>query len=90
MSTIFTRLGLPWRGEGEGAQRTFVVDPPSYRFDLEIEEDLIEEVARVYGFERIPAHPPVARARRCAAVRKPGARCMHCARVWLPATTRRC
>ncbi len=36
----------------------FTVKPPSYRFDLQIEEDLIEEVARVYGFERIPAHPP--------------------------------
>ncbi|MCW3528677.1 phenylalanine--tRNA ligase subunit beta, partial [Burkholderia cenocepacia] len=38
----------------------FEVTPPSYRFDLEIEEDLIEEVARIYGFERIPARPPVA------------------------------
>jgi phenylalanyl-tRNA synthetase beta chain len=37
---------------------TFIVDPPSYRFDLHIEEDLIEEVARVYGFERIPAVSP--------------------------------
>src|SRR6266850_2054990 len=36
----------------------FVVNPPSYRFDLTIEEDLIEEVARLYGFERIAAHPP--------------------------------
>ncbi|MFM7908205.1 MAG: hypothetical protein ACKPA9_24530, partial [Microcystis sp.] len=34
------------------------VTPPSFRFDLEIEEDLIEEVARIHGFERIPAHPP--------------------------------
>ena len=38
----------------------------SYRFDLEIEEDLIEEVARVHGFERIPAHPPRAPARMSA------------------------
>src|SRR5690606_27144893 len=34
----------------------------SYRFDLAIEEDLIEEVARIYGFERIPDQPPRARA----------------------------
>ncbi len=40
--------------------------PPSYRFDLEIEEDLIEEVARVHGFERIPALPPRARAAMAA------------------------
>ena len=38
----------------------FSVTPPSYRFDIEIEEDLIEEIARVYGFENIPALPPVA------------------------------
>ena len=37
--------------------------PPAYRFDLSIEEDLIEEVARVYGFENIPDVPPVAEAR---------------------------
>ncbi|MGE5338419.1 MAG: phenylalanine--tRNA ligase subunit beta, partial [Gemmatimonadota bacterium] len=36
--------------------------PPPYRFDLEIEEDLIEEVARLWGFDRIPAHPPRTRA----------------------------
>ena len=31
------------------------VVPPSWRFDLAIEEDLVEEVARVYGYDRIPA-----------------------------------
>lgn len=55
---IFTRLGLSFVRE----QDAFVVTPPSYRFDLEIEEDLIEEVARIYGFERIPDVPPMARA----------------------------
>jgi phenylalanyl-tRNA synthetase beta chain len=44
------------------ANDTFNVTPPSYRFDLNIEEDLIEEVARIYGFERIPDVPPVAPA----------------------------
>jgi len=58
MARVFTRLGLPHR-RGQGA---FRVTPPSYRFDLEIEEDLIEEVARLHGFERIPAVPPRARA----------------------------
>ena len=60
MADIFSRLGLKFRREDSGAGETFVVTPPSYRFDLEIEEDLIEEVARVHGFERIPASPPVA------------------------------
>ena len=56
IADIFQRLGLPFTMEADG----FLVTPPSYRFDLEIEEDLIEEVARVYGFENIPALPPVA------------------------------
>lgn len=55
---IFTRLGLRHTVEDD----VFVVEPPSYRFDLVIEEDLIEEVARIYGFERIPDLPPRARA----------------------------
>ncbi|MGB9430210.1 MAG: phenylalanine--tRNA ligase subunit beta [Gammaproteobacteria bacterium] len=33
------------------------VSPPSFRFDLSLEEDLIEEVARIHGFDRIPAIP---------------------------------
>jgi len=40
----------------------FSVVPPSFRFDIVIEEDLIEEIARLHGFDRIPALPPVARA----------------------------
>ncbi len=62
MADVFARLRLSFEWQGE----TFVVAPPSYRFDLEIEEDLIEEVARVHGFERIPAHPPRAAARMSA------------------------
>ncbi|MVW70586.1 phenylalanine--tRNA ligase subunit beta [Bordetella sp. 15P40C-2] len=58
VAQIFTNLGLSFKLDGED----FIVDPPSYRFDLEIEEDLIEEVARIYGFERLPDVPPVARA----------------------------
>jgi phenylalanyl-tRNA synthetase beta chain len=58
MADIFSRLGLAHVRETGGAGDTFVVTPPSFRFDIEIEEDLIEEVARVYGFERIPARPP--------------------------------
>ena len=56
VADIFTRLALPFTQEAD----VFFVTPPSYRFDIEIEEDLIEEVARVYGFENIPALPPVA------------------------------
>ncbi len=56
VADIFTRLALPFTQTGD----TFAVTPPSYRFDIEIEEDLIEEIARVHGFENIPALPPVA------------------------------
>lgn len=55
IADVFTRLGLPFVQE----PGVFTVTPPSYRFDIEIEEDLIEEIARVYGFENIPALPPV-------------------------------
>jgi len=50
------RLGLDV-SEGEG---TVTVAPPAFRFDLQIEEDLIEEVARVIGYEQLPTNPPQA------------------------------
>lgn len=39
----------------------FEITPPSWRFDLEIEEDFIEEIARLYGYNNIPAEPPLAK-----------------------------
>jgi phenylalanyl-tRNA synthetase beta chain len=59
---MFERLCLAFTREGAPGKETFVVTPPSYRFDIEIEEDLIEEVARLYGYERIPAALPMAPA----------------------------
>jgi phenylalanyl-tRNA synthetase beta chain len=53
---ILRRLGMDCT-EGEGV---YTVTPPSYRFDIAIEEDLIEEIARVHGYENIPALPPQA------------------------------
>ena len=50
------RLGLPV-SEGEGV---LTVTPPSYRFDLQIEEDLIEEVVRMVGYNALPQTPPLA------------------------------
>jgi len=49
------RLGLPVV-EGEG---TLTVVPPPYRFDLVIEEDLIEEVIRMVGYDNLPTTPPL-------------------------------
>jgi len=54
---ILERLGLKVESVG-GALH---VTPPSFRFDLTIEEDLVEEVARTYGYERIPPTLPLAR-----------------------------
>lgn len=62
VSDVFKRLGFDFKQEGD----VFIVTPPSYRFDIEIEEDLIEEVARMYGFENIPDAPPVAKLKMTA------------------------
>ncbi len=51
-----TRLGLPVM-QGEGV---ITVTAPTYRFDIQIEEDLIEEVARMVGYQNLPATPPLA------------------------------
>jgi phenylalanyl-tRNA synthetase beta chain len=47
------RLGMHLRSADQTSQ-SWHVSPPSWRFDLRIEEDLIEEIARLYGYDRIP------------------------------------
>lgn len=50
------RLNCQFIGERkEGNDTVWIIRRPYYRLDLEIEEDLIEEVARMYGYEKIPA-----------------------------------
>ncbi|WJG07947.1 phenylalanine--tRNA ligase subunit beta [Aliiglaciecola sp. LCG003] len=56
VTDILTRLGLGV----EQHQDKWQVSVPAYRFDISIEEDLIEEVARVYGYNNIPEISPVA------------------------------
>ncbi|RTL46806.1 MAG: phenylalanine--tRNA ligase subunit beta [Burkholderiales bacterium] len=53
---VFTRLGLPFTA----ADGVLTVTPPSWRFDLQIEEDLIEEVIRVMGYPTLPSTAPLA------------------------------
>ena len=53
VADALARLGLPFARDGED----FVVTPPPRRFDLTIEEDFVEEIARIHGYERIPAKP---------------------------------
>jgi phenylalanyl-tRNA synthetase beta chain len=59
MAQALRGLGLEV-SEGPG---TLSVVPPSFRFDLQIEEDLIEEVARMVGFDHLPTTPPRAPTR---------------------------
>jgi phenylalanyl-tRNA synthetase beta chain len=42
----------------EATDAGWSVMPPARRFDIEIEEDLIEEVVRVHGYERVPTRAP--------------------------------
>ena len=56
---VFRRLGLAYKEQPGRIE----VTPPAYRFDLQIEEDLIEEVVRVIGYDRLPATPPIAPVR---------------------------
>ncbi|MGH8671891.1 MAG: phenylalanine--tRNA ligase subunit beta [Burkholderiales bacterium] len=51
---LLRRLGLSF-AERDGV---FFVTPPSYRFDLRIEADFIEEIARLHGYDAIPATLP--------------------------------
>ena len=42
-----------------GSEDAWLAKPPAYRFDLQIEADLVEEVARLYGYNNIPETLPV-------------------------------
>ncbi|MBI3915629.1 MAG: phenylalanine--tRNA ligase subunit beta [Betaproteobacteria bacterium] len=54
VAEIFRRLNFAQTPLGMDV----AVTPPSFRFDITIEEDLIEEVARIHGYENIPAVLP--------------------------------
>jgi phenylalanyl-tRNA synthetase beta chain len=54
IEALLTRLGLNLRND---INNSWLVKVPSHRYDLRIEHDLIEEVARLYGYDRIMAKP---------------------------------
>ena len=59
VTDIFHRLGFPV----QYADDVWTVTSASWRFDIEIEEDLVEEVARIYGYNSIPNNAPLAHLR---------------------------
>ena len=60
MVADLSRLQLDVAQVGVGQDSVLQVQAPSYRFDMAIEEDLIEEVVRLFGYHNIPTHAPVA------------------------------
>jgi phenylalanyl-tRNA synthetase beta chain len=54
---LLSRLGCRVKPTGPGQ---WEVQPPSWRFDLAIEEDFAEELARIYGYDRLPVAAPSA------------------------------
>ncbi len=63
VAQLLTRLDFTFTT----ADAEFTVTPPSYRFDIAIEEDLIEEIARLHGYDHIPATAPIASLNMLAA-----------------------
>lgn len=58
IETLLTGLGLRVTTNGQGQ---WSVEVPSHRFDISLEVDLIEELARLYGYNRLPVRYPQAR-----------------------------
>ncbi|WP_201540642.1 phenylalanine--tRNA ligase subunit beta [Psychrobacter sp. 1044] len=54
MVRILTQLGFEVVQQAD----SLICTPPSYRFDMSIKEDLIEEIARIYGYDNIPSVLP--------------------------------
>lgn len=55
---ILQRLGLGVEVVRDGDAAQIVATPPSYRYDISLPEDLIEEIARIYGYNRIANQLP--------------------------------
>ena len=54
VADILLRLGM----QVESSKTGWQVIPPAFRFDLSIEEDLIEEIGRIYGYDNLPSTTP--------------------------------
>ena len=56
IAALLARLQFAFNANGDD----YRVTPPSFRFDLSIEADLVEELARLYGYDNIPSIAPKA------------------------------
>lgn len=64
IESILKRLGMKLKKSGPN----WIVTPPSYRFDIEREADLIEEIARIHGYDKLPIrHPRIQMSTRAVA-----------------------
>ncbi|OEC32818.1 phenylalanyl-tRNA synthetase beta subunit [Pseudomonas cuatrocienegasensis] len=85
---LLAALGLGIRADGDGQWQVSV---PSHRFDISLEVDLIEELARLYGYNRLPVRYPQARlapqTKAEAAVELPALRRLLVARGYQEAIT---
>lgn len=57
IEALLTRLGFGLSAQGEGC---WLVSVPGWRFDIAIEEDLVEELGRIYGYDNLPQNTPSA------------------------------
>ena len=57
IEALLTRLGLGLSAQADGRWQVSV---PSWRFDIAIEEDLVEELGRIYGYNNLPQSTPAA------------------------------
>ena len=60
VTRIFERLELKPVVSGSGERRIWQVTPPSHRFDIQLEEDLVEEVLRIHGYNAVASRVPAA------------------------------
>ena len=56
IETILKALHFSFKVTAKGENVHWQIQPPSYRFDMTLPEDVIEEIARFYGYDKIPAH----------------------------------
>lgn len=66
MVEIFERLEMKVEGEGN----VMTITPPTIRQDLEIEEDYVEEIARMYGYDKLPVTLPKSNTEACKSIER--------------------